>query len=91
MICPLIYALFIALIVKELYSVLCFRVLLKNSLNFSNSFVQFLFEFRFHSFLNIFMAFWRSIVHNGCSSRLVISMGNFLFRVVTGILPAVFL
>ena len=33
---------------------------------------------------------WRFRVHNTCSSCLVISMGNFLLRVVSGILSAMF-
>ena len=40
-------------------------------------------------FLNFLWHLWRFRVHNSCSSRLVISMGNFL-RVVSEIVPAMF-
>ena len=53
--------------------------------------------FFFNLFLNAVSFFpyflwylWRLRVHNSCSSCLVISMGNFRLRVVSGILPAVF-
>ena len=87
MTCPLFCELFIALIAKEFFSAFCFLVLLKKL------FVVFLFNL-FLNAVSIFRYFlWhlsRSRLLNSCSSLLVITMGNFFLRVVSGILPAVF-
>ena len=41
-------------------------------------------------FLNFLLHLWRFWLHKSCSSCLAISLGNFLLRVVSGILPAIF-
>ena len=45
----------------------------------------FLLEFFFHKW-----HLWRFRVYNSCSSCSLISVGNFLLRVVSGILPSMF-
>ena len=90
MTCPLFSEIFIALIASELFSALSFLVPIKKTLNFSSFFVQFVFECRFYSFLNFLWHLRRFSIHNKCSSCLVLRMGNFRLRVVSGILPAMF-
>ena len=69
---------------------LCFLVLLKNSFSFSSSFVQIVFECRFYPSLKILWNLWSFMVHNSCSSCLIINMGSFQLPVVSGFLPALF-
>ena len=88
MTCPLFCDLFIALIAKQLYSALCFLVLLRRTLSFSSFFVQFFFECRFYFSLFFYGICFR--VRDSCTSCLVISMGNVLLRFVSGILTAMF-
>ena len=61
MTCPLFCELFIALIAKELYSALCFLVLLKNSLNFSSFFSNLFLAAKTYTDFNQNIAFQRSM------------------------------
>ena len=91
---PLIFPLFcelsFALIGNEFYSALCFLVLLKKLIKVFLVFIQFVFECRFYSSLNFLWCLWSFRVHDICSSCVVKKLGNFLLRVVPGILPAIF-
>ena len=63
---------------------------LKKLINFLVFFCSICFWMPFLFFLNFLWRLWKFRVHNSCSSCLVISMGNFFIRVVSGILPAMF-
>ena len=67
-----------------------FPCTIKNSFSSSSFFFSICFWMPFLLFLKFLWRLWRLGVHNCCSSCVVKIMGNFLLRVVSGILPAMF-
>ena len=86
---PIVLRAFIALIAKEFCFLELFKKLKLKNLIFLVFFVQFVFECRFFSSLNVLWHLCRVRVHNCWYNCLVLSMGNFV-RVVSGILSAMF-